>query len=171
MRKLAEQISTLIRSILDFFYPPFKSFLTQETYRYASTGGANLVLDIILYYLFYHYVVNESIIYIGDFIAISGHIAALILVFPITFSSGFFLAKYVTFTESKLESTKQLWRYGLSVLGSLIINYLLLKLFVEIFEFYPTPSKILSSFIGVAYSFVIQKFFTFKTGKKQLLKD
>lgn len=167
MRDIAEQISVWIIKVLDFFYPIFKNFLPKETYRYALTGGLNMVLDIFLYFIFFNFVLDKQIVELG-FIAISPHIAAFLFVFPITFSTGFYLAKYVTFTQSKLHGKKQLMRYGISVGGSIILNYLLLKLFVEHFYILPTLAKIITTLIVVVYSFLAQKFYTFKTGKKQL---
>jgi len=160
-------IRSLIIGIIDFFYPPFKRFIPIETFRYAATGGGNLVLDIILYYVFFHFVVDEQNLDLG-FTVISPHIAAFLMVFPITFSTGFLLAKYITFTQSQLRGKKQLVRYGLTVIGSIILNYILLKFFVEKMDIYPTPSKILTTGISIIYSFVAQKYFTFQTGKKQL---
>ncbi len=167
MRAIAEYIASWIIKILDLFYPIFKGFLPQETYRYAVTGGMNMILDITLYFIFFHYVFHEQNLNLS-FIVISPHIAAFLFVFPITFSNGFYLAKFVTFTQSQLKGKKQLYRYALSVGGSILLNYILLKLFVEHFKIYPTPSKIITTFVVIIYSFVVQKFFTFKTGKKQL---
>jgi len=164
---LLKQIRHLINWILDLFYPIFRRFMPKETYRYAATGGANLLLDIVLYFIFFHYILNEQNLNLGS-IVVSPHIAAFLMVFPITFSTGFLLAKYITFTQSQLRGKKQLVRYGLTVFGAIIINYLLLKFFVEKMGFYPTPSKILTTGISIIYSYVAQKFFTFKTGKKQL---
>ena len=96
------------------------------------------------------------------FVVISSHIAAFIIVFPITFSSGFLLAKYITFTQSELRGKIQLFRYGITVVGSILLNYLLLKLFVEAFDFFPTISKILTTIIVVLYSYYVQKYFSFK---------
>ncbi len=166
MKQIAEKIGQWIIGILDLFYAPFKSFLSPETYRYAATGGMNVVLDIFLYFIFYNFILDKQLVDLG-FIAISPYIAAFIIVFPITFSTGFLLAKFVTFTESKIKGTKQLIRYAISVGGSIILNYLLLKLFVGHFNIYPTPSKMITTVIVVAYSFIIQKFFTFQTGKNQ----
>ncbi len=167
MRFIAVHISSWIIKFIDIFYPIVKKFLPIETYRYAVTGGMNMVLDIILYYIFLHFVVDQKVIELG-FIAISPHIAAFLMVFPITFSTGFFLAKYVTFTQSQLKGRKQLIRYVISVAGSIFLNYILLKVFVEYFGIYPTPSKLLTTSIVIIYSFLVQKFFTFKTGKHQL---
>ena len=167
---LLSSIRNLINNIIDFFYPPFKRFLPIETFRYAATGGGNLVLDIILYFLFFHYVVGEQNLDLG-FIVISPHIAAFILVFPITFTTGFILAKYITFTQSALRGKKQLFRYGMTVIGSILLNYILLKFFVEKMEIFPTPSKMITTALVIIYSYIVQKYFTFKTGKNQLEKE
>ena len=160
-------IRSLIIRVIDFFYPPFKRFIPIETFRYAATGGSNLVLDIILYYVFFHFVVNEQNLDLG-FVAISPHIAAFILTFPITFGTGFLLAKYITFTQSQIRGKKQLLRYSLTVLGSILLHYVLIKFFVEKMDIYPTPSKIITTSISIVYSYVAQKYFTFQTGQNQL---
>jgi putative flippase GtrA len=161
------EIRNLINSVIDWFYPPFRRFIPIETFRYAATGGGNLVLDILLYFLVFHYVLFGQNLDLG-FVVISPHIAAFLIVFPITFTTGFLLAKYITFTQSPLRGRKQLVRYALSVGGSIFLNYILLKLFVEYFHIYPTPSKMLTTAIVVVYSYIVQKYFTFRTGKKQL---
>ena len=167
MKRFAEAVGQWVRDFLRIFYKPvFNKFLPEETYFYAVSGGLNLVLDIFLYSVFYHYVLHEQIFRIGS-IAIGSHIAAFIFVFPITFSTGFLLAKFVTFTESQIKGTKQLLRYGISVGGSILLNYLLLNLFHN-YDIEAVRAKIITTFIVVVYSFIIQKFFTFKTGKKQL---
>ena len=157
-------MGTLILRLLDWIYKPFANYLPQQTFRYAACGGANTAFDIFLYFITYNYILNKQIVQFG-FIAISPHIAAFVFVFPVTFSTGFLLSKYITFNESTLRGRIQLFRYGLTVLGSVILNYLLLKVFVEGLEWYPTISKIATTAVVVAYSYVCQKYFTFKTGR------
>lgn len=163
MRALIEKKLSLVSKFIDLFYFPFiRKFIPVETFRYAFTGGANTILDIFLYFLTYNYVLDKQMIDLG-FVVISPHIAALFIVFPITFSTGFALAKFVTFTESELRGKTQLIRYGLTVFGSILINYFLLKLFVEVLHIYPTISKMIITVIVVIYSYIAQKMFSFKT--------
>ncbi len=140
------------------------NYLPQQTFRYAVCGGANTAFDIFLYFITYNFILNKQVVQL-EIVAISPHIAAFVFVFPITFSTGFLLSKYITFTESTLRGRIQLFRYGLTVLGSIILNYLLLKIFVEVLEWYPTISKIVTTAFVVGYSYVCQKFFTFKIGR------
>lgn len=155
-------IKNLIISVVDFTYGPFQKYLPRETFRYAATGGMNTAFDIILYFIFYNFIFDQQVFDLG-FIAMGAHIAAFVFVFPITFTTGFLLAKYVTFTQSVLKGKIQLFRYGISVGGSILLNYLLLKLFVEGFGWWATVSKIATTFIVIIYSYIIQKYFTFKT--------
>ena len=155
---------TLIRfieRIILWFYPPFRKFMPEQTFKYAATGGANTALDILLYFVFYHFVLEKQIVELG-FYAISPHIASFIMSFIITFPIGFILAKYISFPGSFLRKRIQFFRYGLSVAGSVLLNYVFLKLFVESFGWYPTPSKIVTTLIVILFSYTAQKYFTFK---------
>ena len=154
-------MKTFIIWFLDWFYQPFSNYLSRQTFRYAACGGANTVFDIVLYFVTYNFILEKQVVDLVV-VAISPHIASFIFVFPVTFSTGFLLSKYITFTESNLRGRIQLLRYGLTVLGSVVLNYLLLKLFVESFHWYPTISKIVTTAIVVLYSYICQKYFTFR---------
>ena len=169
MRKLLHNIRLLVSWLIDFTYPLFRSFIPPETYRYAVTGGMNTVFDIFLYFIFYNFVFDKQTFEFGIF-SISPHIAAFIFVFPITFTSGFLLAKYITFTQSEIRGRIQLMRYGISVTGSIFLNYILLKFFVEYLRLWPTLSKAITTVIVVGYSYVIQRFYTFKTANRFIVE-
>lgn len=164
MRNFLKKIGNIIIKIVDWFYFPFLRFIPIEIFRYGATGGANTILDLFLYFIFYRYVLDMQIVDFG-FFAVSPHIAAFLLVFPITFTTGFLLAKYVTFTASWLQGKIQLFRYGVTVAGAIFLNYVFLKLFVEYFNLYAILSKAITTFIVVIYSYVLQRYFSFKTKK------
>ena len=166
MRKLAQ----IITQIIDFFYTPFRNIFSEQLFRYAACGGGNLVLDWVLYFLIYNYVIGHelvnlqfSIFYFQFAQAITPHIATLCIVFPITLLTGFWLQKYVTFTASQLNSWRQLLRYIIIVAINLAINYFGLKLCVEIWGWYPTPSKMCITTLTVIISYLGQKYYTFRT--------
>lgn len=120
-----------------------------------------MVFDWIVYYCFYHFVLQQEMLHLG-FVTLGSHIAALLFTFPISFLSGFWLQKYVTFTASDLLGKVQLFRYAMVVAVNLGINYGGLKLFVEVLGFYPTPSKMLITIITTIFSYISQKKFTFR---------
>ncbi|MBR5852762.1 MAG: GtrA family protein [Alistipes sp.] len=150
----------LINIVNAFYIKPIERIVSRNTFAYGFCGGLNMTLDIIWYYLIYHYVVAEQYIYIGNQ-CISPHIASLCIVFPITFFTGFWLNRHVAFRVSHLASRKQLLRYALSVAGSIVINYVCMKLFVELFMFWPTPSKMLTTIVSVVYSYLVTRYYTF----------
>jgi len=100
-------------------------------------------------------------LYLG-FVTLSSHIAALVFTFPISFMTGFLLQKYVTFTASDLRGKTQLVRYGVVVALNLGINYIGLKLLVDGFGWFPTPSKMIITLFATLVSYISQKKFTFK---------
>ena len=58
MNKLAQ----IITKIIDFFYIPFRKFMPEQLFRYAACGGGNLVLDWILYFLIYNFVIGHDLV-------------------------------------------------------------------------------------------------------------
>ena len=168
MNKLAH----VITAVIDFFQRPFDRWVSKELFRYAACGGGNLVFDWLLYFLIYNFVIGHEIIHwsfvIGHWSfeqAITPHIATLCIVFPITLLTGFWLQKYVTFTQSNLHGARQLVRYILVVLINLAVNYYGLKLCVETLGWYPTPSKMVVTIVTVIISYFCQKYFTFRVQK------
>lgn len=164
MVQVLRNIRKKIIDTIDWFYFPVLRFIPREIFRYAFTGGINTLLDLFLYYIIYAYVLDRQIVDLG-FVAIGAHIAAFLIVFPITFTTGFILAKYVTFSASELKGRIQLFRYGLTVFGSIMLNYVFLKLFVEYFGWYATFSKAVTTVIVVIYSYISQRYFSFKTAQ------
>lgn len=153
-------------SILDALYiKPLHGLVSRNLFGYGLCGTVNMSLDILWYYLIYHYVVCERFVDLG-FVVMSPHILSLFIVFPITFFTGFWLNRYVAFRTTDVSSSKQLWRYALSVVGSIIINYACMKFFVEICSIWPTPSKMLTTVVSVCYSYLMARHITFAPNSK-----
>lgn len=176
-------IRHIVLGIIDFFHKPFEKWIGKQTFRYLACGGSNTVSDILIYYITYHYIILEQhqpgaghILsnYIGypyelpempvhvAGIAIAPHIFAFLVSFSISFPIGFALSKYIVFPESNLKGRVQLFRYAVLVGMCIILNYLFLKLFVDICHIYATPSKIITTALVAVFSYVSQRRFTFK---------
>ncbi|MBO7314378.1 MAG: GtrA family protein [Alistipes sp.] len=155
-------IQQLLIRLVDWLYiTPFKRLVSRDIFAYGLCGGANMALDTLWYFVIYHYIVAERFIDLGV-VVVSPHIASLIVVFPITFFTGFWLNRNVAFRATEYKTRGQLIRYALSVLGSIALNYLCMKLFVEHLYIWPTPSKMLTTAVSVVYSFLAAKYFTFR---------
>lgn len=156
-------IQQLLIRLVDWLYiTPFKRLVSRDIFAYGLCGGANMALDTLWYFVIYHYIVAERFIDLGV-VVVSPHIASLIVVFPITFFTGFWLNRNVAFRATEYKSRGQLIRYAVSVVGSIALNYLCMKLFVEHLYIWPTPSKMLTTAVSVVYSFLAAKYFTFRS--------
>ena len=154
-------LSRILISLIDALYiKPLERVISRQTFGYFLCGAANMALDTLWYFLIYHYVVFERNVDLGVLV-ISPHIAALIIVFPITFFTGFLLNRYVAFRATQQRTTKQLFRYALSVVGSILLNYLLMKLFVDVCHVWPTVAKMMTTVIVAVYSFLAAKYYSF----------
>jgi putative flippase GtrA len=153
-----------IKVFIDFFYPPFRRFMNLQTFRYAVCGGSNAVLGTVLFAFTFHFIVREEVLDFG-FYAIKPHNVALIVSFCITFVVGFALNKYIVFTTSNLKGSIQLFRYFLSFLFNLILNYFMMRILVEKLAIYAILAQIITTIVSVAISYLSQHHFSFKVKK------
>ena len=166
LKSIEKNVEHLLTTVIDFFYPPFRKIMSQELFRYGCCGGLNLALEWVLYYVFYHYVFRGQIFHLG-FVAFTPHIAAFVFKFPITFLTGFWMARHISFSGSTLRGRTQIVRYLIVTVVNILINYLGLKLFVEVFQWWPTISYVIISIICVTFSYLTNKYYSFKKNKNQ----
>ncbi len=151
----------LIISFIDFFHPLVSKWMPLQTFRYAACGGANTLLDIVMYAIAYNFILHKQDLNIGFFV-FKPHIASIIIAFLVSFPTGFFLMRNIVFTQSTLQGRVQLFRYFVLVVVCLFLNYIFIKLFVEQLHIYPTIAKVLTTIIVVSFSYLTQKNYTFK---------
>lgn len=159
---MLSDIRHIVLSVIDFFHKPFAPWINKTTFRYLACGGSNTLLDILIYFISYNFILERQPVILAHDVVISSHIAAFLMSFSISFPLGFALSKYIVFPESNLRGRIQLLRYAILVCMCILLNYVFLKLFVEWFHFYPTPSKILTTVIVAVFSYISQRNFTFK---------
>lgn len=161
MRRHFHSIRDFILPVIDFFYPPFRKWMSLQTFRYAAAGGGNTLLGFAVYYISYHYLFAEQSFDFG-FYAFKAHVAALFVSFCVSFPIGFFMSKYVVFSDSVLKGRIQLFRYFMICLFNLGLNYILLKILVEYFHIYPVMAQIFTTVAVVVFSYLAQRHFSFK---------
>ncbi len=155
-------LSELITKTIDLFYAkPLRKIFSQQVFRYLACGALTALLDAVWYYIIYHHIVCEKAIVV-DSVIVAPHIAALCVVFPLTFFTGFWLNRNVAFRVTHLSTAPQLAKYALTVVGSIALNYVCMKLFVDACDLWATPSKILTTAVCAIYSFLAGRYFTFK---------
>ena len=161
MRRHIHSIRDLVLPLIDFFYPPFRKIMSLQTFRYAASGSINTVLSLALYYITYKFILKGQDLHFS-FYAFKSHVAALFISFCFSFPFGFFLLKYVVFSDSKMKGRIQLLRYFMVYLFNLALNYLLLKIFVERFHLYAPFAQVATTIIIILFSYMAQRHFTFR---------
>ena len=152
---------TITRAIHLLYRPPLTRLFTPQIFRYCACGAINMVLDAVWYFVIYNFIVGKRFLDLG-FAVVSPHILALAIVFPITFFTGFWLNRNVAFVSTRAAGRRQLGRYALSVAGSVLLNYVSMKLLVEAVGIWPTPSKLLTTLICAVYSYLAGRCWVFR---------
>lgn len=161
-----QKVRDFILSFIDFFYPPFKTLFGVQTFRYLACGGANALLNLVVFSVGYNLVFTSKVVYVLGF-AISRYIAAYLLALSISFPVGFCLNRYVVFQASNLMRHTQLLRYGSVTFINIFLDYALLHLLVGYFKFWATPSQAFIIVILSLFSYFCQTYFSFKTVKEK----
>ncbi|MFM7672708.1 MAG: GtrA family protein [Bacteroidota bacterium] len=161
MRRRLHHIRDWILPIIDFFYPPFQRIFSRQTFRYAASGGGNVVLGFLVYSLSFEYLFHGQV-WVVDTYTFTPHSASLFLSFCVTFPIGFFMSKYVVFSDSELRGRVQLFRYFLICQFNLFLNWILLKAGVEFLKIHPLPAQLLTIAVVVVVSYLAQRYFSFR---------
>lgn len=90
------------------------------------------------------------------------HNAALFCSAIVSLLVGFILNKYLVFVESNLSGRVQLFRYTLSFFVNVVVNYFLLRLFVEKWHLEEFFAQLIAATTVILFSYLTQKHFTFK---------
>lgn len=160
-----ELIDRNILRILDLIYVPFERVVKRDFFRYGVCGVTNVLFDWVLYFVLYNFVIGHDNLDLR-LVVMSPHIAALMFSFPVSLMTGFYLARHISFRESTVKKKTQMWRYGAVVGMNILINYVCMKLFVDVCGIYPTPSKMITTVVTTVFSYLAQKHFSFKTAKQ-----
>ncbi len=160
-------IARFISSVSDCFYiGPFRRLMSRQLFSYIFCGGINFVLTIFSYWLAFNFVFSKTDLILPFTLfgtdTVSAHVAALGISLPINFATGFWLQRSVSFRSSPLHTRTQLWRYFLTALVGLLLNYGLTKLLVDCLHIFPTVSQILIYGLTAVVSFLAQRHFTFR---------
>lgn len=154
------KLAVSIRWFVDFFYfRPFH-FISPTTFRYGMVGGLNLLFGIVEYWFIYNYILFQKDVNLG-FVVISAPIFAFLLNFVITFFTGFWLMRNVTFTRSHLSSMRQIVRYGIVVAINIAVNYFGLKSLISLGVF-PSIANVIIQPVTVLISYFLNRHYSFR---------
>jgi putative flippase GtrA len=141
--------------------------MSKQLFRYAFCGSVANILDIFIFFISYHFILKQSNLEIG-FLTFKPHVAAIMFAFLASFPVGFFLQKYITFTNSNLRGRVQLFRYLLIVGVCFLLNIALIKLLVEQMNIFPTLARVITTVVVVVFSYFTQRNFSFREKKEKI---
>lgn len=143
-----------------------RKILNNKIIRYFFSAGFATVVDVFVYFITFNYILHKQDIPLYDPWLLTAPIASLICSYSFGLMTNFLITKYMVFTESDLRGRHQLMRYLLVAFLILILNYLFMKFLINILEWYPTVSRIISALTIGIISFIIHKFYSFKVINK-----
>lgn len=153
--------SRYIVRFIDFFHPPFSKLIPLKTFRYGVTGGSNALLNLIIFYLTYTYILKAQILVVWN-ISISPYIAAYIMALSVSFPVGFLLNKYVVFESANGRGRNQLLLYAALTFSTMLMHYSLLHFLIGYLGFWATPSEAGIIVLMAVFSYFFQSRVTFR---------
>ncbi|MBK8847933.1 MAG: GtrA family protein [Bacteroidetes bacterium] len=145
-----------------------QTFFKSRVFRYFVAAGVATVVDISVYYIMLHYVLQMRVFDITDYISVSSPSIALFVSYSCGLVTNFGISKYYVFKESSLQTNKQLFRFVSVGLLVFFLNYSLMSFLIHRLEWYPTVARIFSALSLGVVSYMFHKLFTFMVSKKQL---
>ncbi len=143
-----------------------KKLLKNKVVRYFFSAGTATVVDVVMYFITFNYILQKQDLPFIDPYVITAPIGSLIVSYSCGLMTNFLITKYMVFTESDLRGRYQLMRYLLVAFVILVLNYFFMKFLIHILEWYPTISRIISALTIGIVSFLFHKFYSFKVVKK-----
>jgi putative flippase GtrA len=169
LRALIKAIRHIILGIIDFFHRPFSRWIDEQTFRYLASGSSGAALNILVYWVSYNFILRKQDIHL-PFMTMRATIGAAVIAFVISTPYGFLMSRHIVFSESNLKTRVQVFRYLMTVAACAVLTYLFLPFFNEVCGIYPTPSSILTTAVVAVFSYVSQRFFTFKV-KEEVMQE
>lgn len=143
-----------------------------KLFRYFISAGLATWVDIMVYFMAYNYLYQKTDISVFNLFTVSAATASLFLSYTMGLLTNFLMTRYLVFGDSELEFHKQLFRYVLVALLVLALNWVLMRVLIREFDWWPTLARATSALCIGLLSFVIHKTFSFRmTGKKPGAKD
>lgn len=154
----------LILTIIDFFHPPFKKYISQHNFRYLAVGGSTFVLGYLVYYLsFYHLFHTEDVDFV--YFTLKRGTAAMAVDFAFVIPYSFIMNRYVVFTHSEVRGRVQLFRFMNLQFINILLNIALYKFLADVLLIYPTVARFAVQVLIAGFSYLYQHYFTFSVKK------
>jgi putative flippase GtrA len=137
-----------------------KKLLKNQVARFVFSAGSGFLVDISVFYLFYHNLLVQKTYNIFSF-TVRNSTASLAISFFLGVVVNFLITRYLVFYESKSSSSKQFFRFvSVAILG-FFANLGVIKIFIQVFDMYPPVARILAALSLFFASYFVHKVFSF----------
>lgn len=130
--------------------------------RYFFSAGIATVVDVLVYYLVFNYVLHQQEVELFSSMIVQAPTVALTCSYSCGLITNFSITKYFVFHESELSGRIQLFRFIMVALVVLMANYFFMYFLINILGWYPTLSRAFSAISIGIFSFVAHRFFSFR---------
>jgi putative flippase GtrA len=135
-----------------------------QTFRYLACGGSNTVLNILIDYIAFNFILHRQYIHMYGSWNVAPEVGAWVIAFAISFPAGFVLSRYIVFPESNMHGRIQLFRYALTTIFFILLTYVLIKVFsICIPMVNQTVRYTFICIFTAVLSYITQRKFTFKS--------
>ncbi len=134
--------------------------LKNQVLRFVLSAGVGFLVDIAVFYLFYHNLLVQKTYYIV-FFTVRNSTLSLAISFLMGVMVNFLITRYFVFSESKSSSSKQFIRFASVAIVGFFANLGVLKILVEQLHMYPPIARITAALSLFFASYFVHKFFSF----------
>jgi putative flippase GtrA len=137
-----------------------KKLLENQVIRFVLSAGVGFLVDISVFYLFYHNLLTQKTYTILSLV-VRNSTVSLSISFFLGVLVNFSITRYFVFSESKSSSRKQFIRFvSVATLGY-FANLGVLELLIKQFHMYPPVARIVTALSLFFASYFVHKAFSF----------
>ncbi|HWZ14491.1 MAG TPA: GtrA family protein [Mucilaginibacter sp.] len=134
--------------------------LKNEIVRFVFSAGSGFLVDISVFYLFYHNLLTQKTYDIFS-ITVRNSTLSLAISFSLGVVVNFLITRYLVFFQSKSSSSKQFFRFAAVAVLGFFANLGVIKIFIQVFDMYPPVARILAALSLFFASYFVHKVFSF----------
>lgn len=131
-----------------------------QVFRFVFSAGVGFLVDISVFYLFYHNLLNQQTYQLLSFTVRNSSLSL-----AISFFSGvvvnFLITKFLVFHESQSKSSKQFIRFISVAIIGFFANLAVVKFLIQDMGVYPPYARVMAALSLFFASYFIHKVFSF----------
>ena len=131
-----------------------------QVFRFVFSAGIGFLVDISVFYLFYHNLLNQQTYQILSF-TVRNSSLSLAISFFLGVVVNFLITKFLVFHESQSKSSKQFIRFILVAIIGFFANLAVVKFLIQDMGVYPPYARVMAALSLFFASYFIHKMFSF----------